>query len=56
MFALSAVKNGSYATTRILKPLALSATIDPMFPHPIIPNTFPVTSKPIYLDFSHLPR
>ena len=53
--AFSSVRKGSKAKTFILRPKALSATIDPIFPHPITPKVLPVISVPIYFDFSHLP-
>ena len=36
--------------------MALSATIDPILPHPIIPNILEYNSVPVYLDFSHFPK
>ena len=53
--ALSSDKYGSNAKTRILRPCALSATIEPILPQPTIPKFFPVSSVPIKLDFSHFP-
>ncbi len=53
--ALSSVRYGSYTLICIFSPLALSATIDPIFPHPIIPSIFEYNSIPVYFDFSHLP-
>ena len=36
--------------------MALSATIDPIFPQPIIPKILEYNSVPVCLDFSHLPK
>ena len=53
--AFLSCKNGSKANTLNCKPRALCATMVPIFPHPIIPKYFPVTSIPLMEDFSHLP-
>jgi len=53
--ARSGDRNGSKAMTRILSPIARSATIDPMLPQPMTPSVLPNSSTPINLDFSHLP-
>ena len=41
--------------TFILRPMARSATIDPMLPQPITPSVLAVSSTPMNLFFSHLP-
>ena len=40
----------------IFRPLALSATIEPILPQPIIPSILEYNSIPVYFDFSHFPR
>ena len=41
--------------TRIFRPLARSATMEPILPAPIRPSTLPVISTPMKRFFSHLP-
>ncbi|MNL25499.1 hypothetical protein D3C87_1469830 [compost metagenome] len=54
VWARSGVRNGSKATTFILRPRARSATIEPILPAPIRPRTLLVTSTPMKRFFSHL--
>ncbi len=53
--ALSGDRNGSNAMTRMRRPTARSATMDPMFPQPMMPSVLPVISTPMKRFFSHLP-
>ncbi len=53
--ALSGVRKGSKAITFIFRPIARSATIEPILPQPINPRVLPVSSRPMKRDFSHLP-
>ena len=53
--AFSSFIKGSKTITSIFRPIALSATIEPIFPQPIKPKVLPVTSEPINFDFSHFP-
>ena len=53
--ARSGVRNGSNATTFILRPSARLATIEPILPAPIRPSVLPVTSTPMKSFFGHLP-
>ena len=41
--------------TFIFRPIARSATTEPMLPQPIRPRVLPVSSVPMKRDFSHLP-
>ena len=41
--------------TRIFRPSARSATIEPILPQPITPSVLPVSSTPMKRFFSHLP-
>jgi hypothetical protein len=41
--------------TRIFRPIARSATIEPILPQPISPSVLPVISTPMKRFFSHLP-
>ena len=53
--ARSSDRNGSNAITRILRPMARSATMEPMLPQPITPSVLPKSSTPMKRDFSHFP-
>ena len=41
--------------TRILRPMARSATIEPILPQPMMPSVLAVISTPMKRFFSHLP-
>ena len=41
--------------TRILRPMAREATIEPILPQPMTPSVLPVNSTPMKRFFSHLP-
>jgi hypothetical protein len=53
--ARSGDRNGSNAITRMCRPCARLATIEPILPQPITPSTLPVISTPMKRFFSHLP-
>ena len=53
--ARSGDRKGSNAITFIFRPMARSATIEPMLPQPITPSVLAYSSTPRNLDFSHLP-
>ena len=53
--ARSGDRNGSKAITFIFRPMARSATIEPMLPQPITPSVLAYSSTPMNFDFSHLP-
>ena len=53
--ARSGDRNGSKAITFIFRPMARSATIEPMLPQPITPSVLANSSTPRNFDFSHLP-
>jgi len=51
--ARSGDRNGSNAITRMCKPCARLATIEPILPQPTTPSTLPVISTPMKRFFSH---
>ncbi len=53
--ARSGDRNGSNAITFMRRPIARSATIEPMLPQPMIPSVLLVISTPLKRFFSHLP-